>query len=87
MTLPFPIFLDISGANCGVSQQGAYWYLAPPFGVSAVTNCTIPAGKIIVAFVAGAGFISNNCPTDFDGEPTPVARDILGDYAAPIVDE
>ena len=86
-TLPFPIFEDTSGANCGVAQEGPFWYLAPPFGVSAVTNCTVPSGKTIVAWVAGAGYIWNNCPGDFDGQPTPNARDLFADSVAPLVDE
>ena len=84
VSLPTAIAGDTNSINCGVSQEGPFWYLGPPFGESSTTTCTIPTGKTIVAFVAG--YLSNNCPGDFDGNPVPNAQELLGDYAASQID-
>ena len=39
---------DISGAHCGVGQQGKIWFLAGGFGSAKIRrNCAIPSGKSI----------------------------------------
>ena len=57
-SIPFPVspFFDDTGANCGIGQNGNYWFLSTsagnPFGEPVTRNCTIPVGtKIVVPIV------------------------------------
>jgi hypothetical protein len=84
LSLPTGIANDTSGANCGINQQGEFWFLGGPLGETYTTPCTIPAGKTIVAFVAA--YISNDCEGDFDSDPVPDAREYLGEFAAAVVE-
>ena len=84
LSLPYGIANDTSGANCGVNQQGEFWFLGGPLGETYSTPCTIPAGKTIVAFVAA--YIANDCEGDFDTDPVPNAREYLGAFATEVVE-
>jgi hypothetical protein len=57
-SIPMPVspFFDETGANCGIGQNGNYWFLSTtagnPFGEPVDRECTIPVGKkIVVPFV------------------------------------
>jgi len=38
----------VDGVNCGINQQGPFWFVGGPIGQSFSTTCTIPAGTAIV---------------------------------------
>ncbi len=84
LSLPMGIANDTSGSNCGVNQQGDFWFLGGPIGQTYDTTCTIPAGKTIVAFVAA--YVANDCVGDFDTDPVPNAREFLGAFATEVAD-
>ena len=83
MSLPKGIANDTSGVNCDVNQQGEFWFLGGPIDATYTTDCTVPAGKTIVAFVAA--YLSNDIPGDFETDPSP-AREYLGAFAAEVID-
>jgi hypothetical protein len=39
--------LDETGANCGVGQHGALWFLAGNFGRTTTRTCSMPEGKAL----------------------------------------
>ncbi|HEU4692721.1 MAG TPA: hypothetical protein VFS23_30370 [Vicinamibacterales bacterium] len=58
-SIPMPVspFFDDTGVNCGIGQNGSYWFLSTtagnPLGEPVRRSCTIPVGKkIFVPLVA-----------------------------------
>lgn len=56
-----PLF-DLTGASCGMAQDGPVWFLAGTSGGSATRQCTIPHGKKLFF-----PLLNSNWPL-FDGE-------------------
>jgi hypothetical protein len=79
-------FLDPTGAECAVAQQGKAWYLAPFIGGSATRSCTIPSGKALLVNLSG---ILNDypCPDpSFQPAPGQSLEDFLAAGAKAVVD-
>lgn len=72
------------GTNCGINQQGRFWYLGAP--IDAQRTCVVPTGRVIVAPV----FVAVNdypCPDpNFKPAPGQSLEAFLRDGIAPVID-
>ena len=77
---------DKTGINCGINQAGPVWFLGAPFGGTNTLNCTIPAGKVILA--PAATFINDYPCPDPSFEPAigQTLEDFLTQGVTPIID-
>lgn len=78
---------DVTGANCGLNQDGPVWFLAGPLGGNFTPTCVIPYGKAIVTPIVA--FINDYpCPADFNFEPAPgqALEDYLTEGVTPFID-
>ncbi len=78
--------LDMTGADCTVSQQGKVWYLALVGTGSVTRTCTIPKGKALMVNLSG---VLNDypCPdTSFHPAPGQSLQDFLTQGAMQTVD-
>ncbi|MEP6574508.1 MAG: hypothetical protein ABJD11_17535 [Gemmatimonadota bacterium] len=78
--------LDLTGADCGVGQQGPVWYLASIITGSGTRTCTIPHGKALGINLSG---ILNDypCPDpNFHPAPGESLQEFLTAGAKGVVD-
>ncbi len=77
---------DVDGVNCGINQQGPFWYLGGPVGAAFSRSCDIPAGRAIVAPVFA--FLNDYpCPDpSFRPAPGQSLEDFLQEGVAPYID-
>ena len=88
MSIPFNVSpaTDKTGIHCGINQAGPVWFLGVPLGGTNTLNCTIPAGKVILA--PAATFINDYPCPDPSFEPAigQTLEDFLTQGVTPIID-
>jgi hypothetical protein len=79
-------FADESSVNCGLNQQGRFWFLGGPIGATFSRTCTIPAGRAIV--VAVNAFLNDYpCPDPtFKPAPGQSLEEFLQSFATFVID-
>ena len=77
---------DKTGIHCGINQAGPVWFLGAPLGGTNTLNCTIPAGKVILA--PAATYINDYPCPDPSFEPAigQTLEDFLTQGVTPIID-